>query len=180
MKPFQKILLFSALLFPQLVHAATEAANNSGYDVPKTFLWIAIILIAAKASSLVERFGQPSVLGELAIGVVLGNLSLLGFSFFESIKSNQILMFLSQLGVVVLLFQIGLESNVNTMKRVGFRAFLVATVGVIAPFVLGYFLSPFLLPGQSNNTYIFLGAALTANSVGITARVFKVIGKLQT
>lgn len=144
-----------------------------------TFLWIAVILIVAKIASLVERFGQPSVLGELVIGVVLGNLVLLGINIFEPIKSDHIITFLGELGVVILLFQIGLESNINKMKQVGLKAFLVAVVGVILPFVLGYFIGPLLLPGLTNNAYLFLGAALTATSVGITARVFQDLGKLK-
>jgi Kef-type K+ transport system membrane component KefB len=84
------------------------------------------------------------------------------------------------LGVVILLFQIGLDSNIGEMKRVGIRSFLVAILGVAAPFVAGtYLVGPLLLPGLDPNTYIFLGATLTATSVGITARVFKDLGKLK-
>ncbi len=145
-----------------------------------TFLAIAIILVAAKISSLVEKVGQPSVLGELVIGVVLGNLTLIGLNWFEWIKVDSIVAFLSELGVVILLFQIGLESNIAEMKKVGVRALLVATVGVVTPFVLGtYVVGPWLLSGLSANAYIFLGATLTATSVGITARVFRDLGKLQ-
>ncbi len=161
-----------------------EAGTNEGEEstasnTASTFLWIAVILIAAKLASLVERFGQPSVLGELVIGVVLGNLVLLGLNIFEPIKENEIIAFLGELGVVILLFQIGLESNIQKMKQVGFRAFLVAVVGVVLPFVMGYFIGPILLPGLTNNAYLFLGAALTATSVGITARVFQDLGKLK-
>ena len=144
-----------------------------------TFLWIAVILLAAKIASLVEKIGQPSVLGELVMGVLLGNLTLLGIHVFEPMKHDSIIAFLAELGVVILLFQIGLESNIAKMRKVGIRAFLVATIGVIAPFVLGtYIVGPWLLPGLNQNTYLFLGAALTATSVGITARVFQDLGKL--
>lgn len=146
-----------------------------------TFLWIAVVLLAAKMSGFIERWGQPSVLGELIVGVALGNVALLGITFFEPIKHDGSIAFLKELGVVILLFQIGLESNIGKMRKVGARAFLVATVGVIAPFVLGtYVVGPALLPGLSANAYLFLGAALTATSVGITARVFRDLGKLQT
>ena len=146
-----------------------------------TFLWIAVILIIAKTSSFIERIGQPPVLGELIAGVVVGNLALLGINVFEPIKHDSIIAFLAELGVVILLFQIGLESNIQKMRAVGMRAFLVAIVGVIAPFILGtYVAGPLLLPGLNFNAYLFLGATLTATSVGITARVFKDLGKLQT
>ena len=146
-----------------------------------TFLFVAAMLLAAKLSGLVERVGQPAVLGELLMGMFLGNLTLLGFHFFEPIKHDVILAFLAELGVVILLFQIGLESNIKEMTKVGLPAFLVAIVGVVAPFGLGvYVVGPWLLPEADINTLLFLGAALTATSVGITARVFKDLGKLHT
>jgi len=159
--------------------ASEETAGAEAHSAAFTFLWIAVILVMAKISSLIERVGQPSVLGELVIGVIMGNLALLGLHIFEPIKSDSVITFLSELGVVVLLFQIGLESNIQKMKQVGMRAFLVACVGVIVPFVLGaYLVGPWVLPGLSSTAYLFLGAALTATSVGITARVFQDLKKL--
>jgi Kef-type K+ transport system membrane component KefB len=159
---------------------ASESGASAGHSGATTFLWIAVVLIAAKLSSLVERFGQPSVFGELVIGVVLGNLALLGVHNFDSLKHDSIIAFLAELGVVILLFQIGLETNVKDMAKVGARAFSVACLGVAVPFILGYLIGPYLLPGLSANAYIFLGVTLTATSVGITARVFHDLGKLQT
>jgi len=146
-----------------------------------TFLWIAVILIAAKVSGLVEKFGLPSVLGELIIGIIIGNLTLFGITILSPIKVDPIIAFLAELGVVILLFQIGLESNIHEMRKVGARAGMVAVLGVIVPFVLGtYIVGPMLFPGLSQNALLFLGAALTATSVGITARVFKDLGKLKS
>ncbi|RME60910.1 cation:proton antiporter [Candidatus Parcubacteria bacterium] len=157
----------------------TEEEGHNKFGI--VFLWVALLLIAAKISSIVERFGQPSVLGELIIGVILGNLALIGIPSLDAIKGSEIMNFLAELGVVVLLFQIGLESNISEMQKVGVRAGAVAVVGVIAPFLLGtYIVGPWLLPGLAFNAYLFLGAALTATSVGITARVFQDLGKLQT
>lgn len=141
------------------------------------FLWVAIILLAARVALLLERVGQPPVLGELLVGVALGNLGLIGLNLAEPLLKNEIIAFLAELGVVILLFQVGLESNINEMRVVGVRAFLVACVGVIVPFVLGvYVVGPWLLPGLGFNAYLFLGATLTATSVGITARVFQDLG----
>jgi Kef-type K+ transport system membrane component KefB len=145
------------------------------------FLWMAVLLLLAKGVSLIERFGQPAVLGELVLGVILGNLALIGFHWFDPVGENEIIKFMAELGVVILLFQVGLESNVNEMRRVGGPAMMVAIVGVVLPFALGtYLLGPWLLPGLSTNTYLFLGAALTATSVGITARVFRDLGTLKS
>ena len=159
----------------------SEGTTGGGHGASATtFLWIAVLLMAAKVASLVEKVGQPSVLGELVMGVLLGNLALVGISLFEPIKADPIIAFLSELGVVILLFQIGLESNIAKMRKVGVRALTVAVIGVVVPFILGtYIVGPMLMPGLSSHAYLFLGAALTATSVGITARVFKDMGKLQ-
>ncbi len=160
---------------------AASAATEHGPGVAVIFVWIAILLMCAKVSSLIERVGQPAVLGELLIGVFLGSLYLFGVNFFEPIKSNEIIHFLAELGVVILLFQIGMESSVSTMMKVGVPSFVVACVGVILPFVATmYFAGPVLMPGLSHTAYMFLGATLTATSVGITARVLKDLGKSDT
>lgn len=161
---------------------ASGGTDAGGHTSPGTiFLWLALILLVAKFASLISRFGQPAVLGELVIGVILGNLVLIGIPFFEPIKSSEIIVFLSELGVVILLFQIGLESNLIEMSKVGPRAAMVAVIGVVLPLLLGTYLAgPLLLPGLSSEAYLFLGATLTATSVGITARVFQDLGKLQT
>ncbi len=158
----------------------SQAAGDAHGAHALTLLWIAVLLIAAKVSGLIEKLGQPSVLGELLIGVALGNLGLVGISIFEPITIDPVIIFLAELGVVILLFQIGLESNIKEMTKVGLPALMVAVMGVVLPFVLGaYVVGPYLMPGLEANTYLFLGAALTATSVGITARVFKDLGKLK-
>jgi len=175
------VLIAAVLIVPTGLFAADAAAPAGGqaaFDFPKIFLFIAILLMLAKVSSLIERLGQPAVLGELIMGVALGSLYLLGIDFFENIKSNEIIHFLAELGVVILLFQIGIESSVRSMMKVGVNSFLVACVGVILPLVaVTYFVGPWLVPGLHSSAYLFLGATLTATSVGITARVLKDIGR---
>lgn len=175
-RPFRLLtfLLAFAALLPQTAFAA-------GGDSAITLLWIAVLLLVAKTSSLVEKIGQPAVLGELLAGVLLGNLVLGGMTFFEPAKTDPILAFLAEIGVVILLFQIGLESNISTMRQVGMRALMVAIVGVAVPFALGTFLvGPLLFPHASFNVHLFLGATLTATSVGVTARVFQDLQVLQS
>jgi len=86
----------------------------------------------------------------------------------------------SSLGVILLLFMVGLESTVESMLKVGARAAAVAVVGIAAPFALGYATSSWLLPEASGTAHLFYAATLTATSVGITARVFKDVGLLQS
>lgn len=144
-------------------------------------LYLAVILIAAKiGGDLALRAGQPAVLGELLIGVTLGNLAALGYAGFEPMKADMNLEMLARLGVLVLLFEVGLESTVGQMLKVGFTSATVAVVGVITPFVLGWAVGAWLLPESSVYVHAFLGAALCATSVGITARVLKDIGKSQS
>ena len=144
-------------------------------------LTLAAILAGAKIGGhLAIRLGQPAVLGELLVGILLGNLSWSGLSLFESMKNDVTLDALSSLGVIILLFEVGLESTVRDMLKVGLSSFLVASLGVITPFGLGWLVGAWLLPDRSVYVHIFIGATLTATSVGITARVLKDLGKGQS
>jgi Kef-type K+ transport system membrane component KefB len=156
--------------------ASAVPAWASGADDPVVplLLALAVILAAGKFGGwLAVRAGQPAVLGELLFGIVLGNLGLIGFHVFEPWKHDQFLGVLSSLGVIVLLFEVGLESTVGQMLRVGPSALFVALLGIITPFVLGWGVGIWLQPGQSVYVHAFLGAVLTATSVGITARVLR-------
>lgn len=144
-------------------------------------LALAVILGAAKlGGDIASRLGQPSVLGELLMGVALGNLPIFGVTLLEPMKHDPTIDMLARLGVIILLFEVGLESTVAQMMKVGLSSFVVATVGVIAPFALGWAVGAWLLPNASEYVHAFLGAALTATSVGITARVLKDLDKSQT
>ena len=144
-------------------------------------LALAVILAAAKlGGDVAERIGQPAVLGELIVGVLVGNLSLLGIDWFQFITANATIGVLAQLGAVILLFEVGLESTVRDMMKVGARSLVVAVLGVATPWALGWRVGAMLLPEHSAYVHAFLGAALTATSVGITARVLKDLGHAQS
>ncbi len=158
-------------------------------DTGRFLFVLAIMLAAGKLSGeLFERFGQPAVVGELIAGVILGG-SLLGvIPLSPEDPLSGIIALLAEIGVLVLLFEIGLETDLRQMFRVGRGASSVALVGVTLPFGLGllFWLSP-LAPESLNitsvsTTAIFIGATLTATSVGITARVLtdmKVMSSLE-
>jgi Kef-type K+ transport system membrane component KefB len=158
-------------------------AEPGGHSDPvaPVALWIVVILFAAMlGGDLAVRTGQPAVLGELILGVVLGNLALVGFAGLEAIKSDPFIDMLARIGVLVLLFEVGLESTVRQMLQVGWSSLFVAVLGVLMPFALGWGVGAWLLPNHSSYVHAFLGATLTATSVGITARVLKDLGRSQT
>lgn len=135
-------------------------------------LSLVLVWLAAKlAGETMERIGQTAVLGELLAGVIIGP-GVLGL-----LHESQVLHALAELGVLILLFEVGLESDLGDLLRVGAQAILVALVGVAVPFALGYSLMYWL--GHDPLVAVFVGAALTATSVGITARVLADLGHLQ-
>jgi len=157
------------------------AAASHGDALVPVVLALAVILAAAKlGGDVAQRIGQPAVLGELVIGVLVGNLSLLGVDWFQFITANATIGVLAQLGAVILLFEVGLESTVRDMMKVGMRSLMVALLGVVAPWALGWWVGALMLPEQSVYVHAFLGAALTATSIGITARVLKDLGHAQS
>ena len=157
-------------------HTGGEAGS-----VAPVLLSLIVVLISAKiGGAALERLGQPSVLGELIVGVILGNLSLLGWHGLDGLKTNNILGILAEIGVIFLLFEVGLESNVKQMLEVGASSFLVALVGVISPMLLGWAAGSVFLPKAPLFVHVFIGATLCATSVGITARVLRDLGKTGT
>ena len=135
---------------------------------------LAVILIAAKiGGELAIRVKQPAVLGELIAGIVLGNLSFGGAPPFHALAANETIEVIAGIGALILLFEVGIESTVGQMMKVGLTSLLVAVIGVIVPFALGWLVSAWLLPRSSPYVHAFIGATLCATSVGITARVFQ-------
>ena len=149
--------------------------------IVSVLLSLSIVILAAKVGAiLANSFKQPLVLGELLAGITLASFSLLGFNGFDFLKDNSTLEIFSSLGVIILLFEVGLESQLSEMVAVGRKSLLVASIGVIVPFILGYYVSGMIIQDLPNISKIFIGAMLTATSVGITARVFKDLNFLGT
>ncbi len=160
---------------------AGHEAGGHGGEVAHILMAVILILLTAKiGGDIFTRLHQPAVLGELIGGIVLGNLTLMGFGGFEFISTDPIVAVLAEIGVILLLFEVGLESTIKEMMAVGVESFLVALLGVIAPFFLGWGVGALFLPNETIYVHVFLGAALCATSVGLTARVMKDLGKLQT
>ena len=139
----------------------------------KTLLDIALILIFTKVGGIIsKKFKMPEVLGALLAGVILGPVALNIVQYDDNIK------LLANLGVIMLMFLAGLETNIEEFKKAGFTSFIIALVGVIVPLILGI-LSAYMF---FNNTWenIFVGVILTATSVSITVETLTELGKLNT
>lgn len=160
------------------------------YPAEKFFIALALILIFAKVfGELAERIKQPAVLGELVAGVILGGSVLAIVPSQAGAVGYNTFHLLSEVGVAILLFEIGLETDLKEMLEVGIASTIVAVVGVTVPFVLGflailsfekYGLMGNVDPSLMTMIAITAGATLTATSVGITARVLSDMNKLQT
>ena len=141
---------------------------------------IALLVASKLGGALAERLGQPAVLGELHAGVAIGALPLLGLGGLDHVVHDGVVEALAELGVILLLFEVGLSTRLADLVKVGLSAFLVAAIGVLVPMALGYLVGLWLLPGRHPYVPLFLGATLSATSVGITARVLRDMGRVQT
>jgi len=171
------------ILIAGLPDVASAASGTGHVSVGPILFGLAVLVIAAKAGGrLVERLGQPSVLGELLAGIALGNLLPLVLWGREVafLRTEPTILVLGQIGILVLLFDVGLETDLRALLRVGWPALFVAVVGIAAPFALGYGAALWLMPESPALAHAFVGATLTATSIGITARVLKDLGVTQT
>ena len=196
------------LLRPVNYLLATAEAENAPLVLAGVLLSLIVIYLASKlGGELSRKLDLPPVLGELVGGVVVGAsaLNLLVFPESGAIASDSFLMtvlqffdnpspeavnaifasqseaisILAELGVIVLLFEIGLESDLRELQKVGYQAAVVAVVGVVAPFVAGTAGLMFLF-NVSTIPAVFAGAALTATSIGITSKVLSELGHLKS
>lgn len=157
-------------------------------DLLQLLLALVVLFALARAgSAIVSRFGLPGLIGEIVMGVIVANLAIGDFSLMESLNIvmadptvegsrasdvyNVIYAF-AELGVIFLLFTVGLETKVKDLMSSGRAALLCAILGVIVPFICGYALVMSLGDGDTNHA-LFLAASMVATSVGITARIIK-------
>ena len=137
------------------------------------FLYLLVILLTARVfAELAIRVQAPSVIGELFAGVVLGP-SLLGW-----IEPVETIKLMAEIGIILLLFEVGLETDVKRLVRTGLKSFVVAIVGFVLPLALGFALGFWVL-GLSLLVSLFIGGTLTATSIGITVRVLSDLKRQQ-
>ncbi len=137
-------------------------------------LELAIILFFTKVLGIItKRFAMPQVVGALLAGLLMGP------AVFGVLHETELLDTLAELGVIVLMFNAGLETDLNELKRSGKAAFVIALIGVLVPLVGGFLLSSWFSPGNVLKN-LFLGLILTATSVSITVETLQELGKLST
>jgi Kef-type K+ transport system membrane component KefB len=142
---------------------------------------LVLILFGAKlGGALFVRMKQSAVLGELLAGVVIGNLGLVGVHGLEHVRDLPAIEVLAEIGVLFLLFEVGLGTDIAKMVAVGASSFVVAVLGVVAPMVLGFGVTLAFFPHHNRLADWFVGATLCATSVGITARVLADLGKIES
>ena len=176
-------LLGGCLLAISVPAIASATGSEAHPAFGPTLFGLAVLVASAKAGGLLaERWGQPAVLGELLAGIVLGNLLpvFFGAERIAFARSDPTLRVLAEVGVLLLLFDVGLEADLRALARVGETSLLVALVGVAVPIGLGWGVAMWLLPDSPTVVPLFVGATLSATSVGITARVLKDLGVTQT
>ena len=140
-------------------------------ELHQFFLMLAVLLLAARFLAEVSaRVGIPTVIGELAAGFIIGP-SLLGW-----VSPDATLKILAEIGIILLLFEVGMDTDVFRLAKAGVKPFVVATAGVVLPFVLGYVVSSYVFD-LSLLASLFVGGTLTATSIGITVRVLTDLGR---
>jgi len=173
--------LASLCLGLAIVVLGDQGGGNESQAMASVLLSMIVILLAAKlGGEAFERLHQPAVLGELIAGVIIGNLNLIGIHGLEFLRTEEVVAILAEIGVILLLFEVGLESNIKEMMNVGLSSLLVAMAGVIAPMLLGWGVAAWFLPHEERLVHIYIGAVLCATSVGITARVLRDLGKVRS
>ncbi len=142
-------------------------------DTHSFILVLLLVFVGARVfGELFAYFGMVAVLGEIFAGLVLGPS---GFSLILVSESGALLKVLAEIGIMLLLFEIGFETNLNDLKNVSTKSGVLAIGGAIIPFVFGFLISYSFLE-LSLNASLFIGGTLTATSIGITMRVLKDIG----
>ena len=169
------ILTILTLLVPSLCFASAEHSSNDSWIL----LAVAIIISGAALSWTVKLVGFPAVLGELSLGMALAVLAHYGVWHWQEALHNKTIAWLAELGSILLLFEIGLESKLKDLISVGKHGSIAAILGVVLPFALGIGAGELLFPHGDFKLNLFLGATLAATSTGISVRVFKDLGILQ-
>lgn len=169
----KKNLLLTIILL--CIASITYASNviTAESQNPVVFLWLVVFIFLSRSLSIVKKVGLPIVVGEILSGVILGDLGRFGITTFQSAESNEIIKFLAELGSIILMFEIGLESKISDLRK-NFRVgFIVAITGSALTFIGGFLVSKYLIPNDNILRNLLFGVITAATATGISAKTFK-------
>jgi Kef-type K+ transport system membrane component KefB len=171
-----KALLTISLYFLSNIAIANNTANtnvSSGAYDPVIFLWLVVFIFLSRSLSIVKKVGLPLVVGEILSGVILGDLNYFGISTFDNVETSDIIHFLAELGGVILMFEIGLESKISDLRK-NFRiGFIVAIAGTTFTSISGFLISKYIIPEPTLARNLLFGIITAATATGISAKSFK-------
>ncbi|MFC4427437.1 cation:proton antiporter [Deinococcus navajonensis] len=153
-----------------MLASGSALATSSGHTGELLFGLFWVVLAAALMGTVASRFGIPAVVGQVVAGLLIGP------SVLKLVRPEEFFLTLAEIGAIFLLFMVGLETRLGELLRVGREALLVAVLGIALPLVLGFGFG--FWQGQANVSALFVGTALVATSVGITAKVLQELGVL--
>ena len=159
-----------------------EASHN--IEVFEVLLPLALILFLSKILSIgSKKIGMPQVVGMLLTGVILGLITLIPNQTIFGNTSMQGISFIAEIGVILIMFSAGLETNIKQIKETGFASIVITILGILTPMLFGFLVTG-ILPGGYGKEYIFrnlfYGVILTATSVSVTVATLKELGKLNS
>jgi Kef-type K+ transport system membrane component KefB len=168
------------MMFGTILAEAATQLPDFGSQLGYVTLMVAAALLGASTAKL-KRITIPSVLGQLLIGIAIKAIAeIAGLSFADAAVHSVLVYFLAELGVLFLLFETGLETQLHKVKEIWKQALIVAAVGITIPLVTGYLFLMFVRPDDSSAAHAFAAAASVATSVGVTAAVFKAMGVMNS
>lgn len=159
--------------------ANTNISETADFT-PAIYLWLALSILMSRGLSIVKKIGLPVVTSEILAGIVLGHLYLFGITTFIGMNHNEIIQFLSEIGAMILMFEIGLETQIKDISNKLVSGMKIALFGTVLTFSGGYYLSEFFYPGMTTDSRILLGVITAATATGISAKVFKDLKLLAT
>jgi Kef-type K+ transport system membrane component KefB len=173
------LLTFFLLVFNTVGADSATHSPQSGFD-PVIFLWLVIFIFLSRSMSFVKKIGLPLAVGEILTGIILGDLHFLNINIFATIEHNPVMRFLAELGAIILMFEIGLESKFSDLKKNFKRGIKLSIIGSIFTFAGGYSISWLLIKDSTVQLNILIGIICAATATGISVQTFKEMNLLPT
>lgn len=167
----KNLFIFLLLLTP--VCYAQSVTDSVFSNKTTLFVWLIFCIVLSRAFSFVKKFGVSILIGEIFAGICIGNAHLLGIHIFDGMVNNPTIEFLSELGALILMLQIGLECSPEDIKLHGIGSGIVALAGTILTFVSGFLVAKYLIHGSTLSVQLLVGLVASATATGISAKVFK-------